>query len=465
MAHGLAGNWQTLFGLRALLGFAEGSANPAGMKATARMVSGHERGLAGGFFNMGASLGSMLAAPLVAWAILTHSWQFAFVLTGADRPRVGRALAGLLRPPARHRALSPAERDYILCGQESHLAGDGTPAIATLLRQRNFWGIAIPRFLADPTWGTLTFWLPLYLTTVRGFDLKQIAHVRVAAVPRGGPRLHVRRRDQPHAAEVRRHAPDRRAAQRVHASARCMMMGVAFAGTVQNPYVAVALLSLAGFAHQTLSVTVITMASDLFKRNEVATVAGMAGTCGNAGVLIFSLLMGALVARIGYTPFFIGLAALDLLGAVVLWTRRARHRGSEVSARCRVAIRNPILRGFNPDPSIVRVGERLLHRDVDLRVVPGRADPSLARPRALAAGDAAAEARQSARHARRPRFVRRLGAVSDASRRAVPSGLHRREALRPILGGRRAGRIAARFPQLPGDQRRRSTATGPSRFT
>ena len=29
-----------------------------------------------------------------------------------------------------------------------------------------------------------------------------------------------------------------------------MMTGVAFAGTVENPYVAVALLSLAGFAHQ-----------------------------------------------------------------------------------------------------------------------------------------------------------------------------------------------------------------------
>jgi len=55
-----------------------------------------------------------------------------------------------------------------------------------------------------------------------------------------------------------------------------MMTGVALVGTVENPYVAVALLSLAGFAHQTLSVTVITMASDLFKRSEVATVAGMA---------------------------------------------------------------------------------------------------------------------------------------------------------------------------------------------
>ena len=34
MAHGLATSWLTLFGLRALVGFAEGSANPAGMKAS-----------------------------------------------------------------------------------------------------------------------------------------------------------------------------------------------------------------------------------------------------------------------------------------------------------------------------------------------------------------------------------------------------------------------------------------------
>jgi MFS family permease len=61
------------------------------------------------------------------------------------------------------------------------------------------------------------------------------------------------------------------------------------------------LLSLGGFAHQTLSVTVITMASDLFRRDEVATVAGMAGTMGNLGLLIFSLLIGGLVTTIGYT--------------------------------------------------------------------------------------------------------------------------------------------------------------------
>jgi ACS family hexuronate transporter-like MFS transporter len=46
----------------------------------------------------------------------------------------------------------------------------------------------------------------------------------------------------------------------------------------------------------------------------------MAGTFGNAGLLIFSLLIGALVARIGYTPFFVCLGILDLIGAAVLWS-------------------------------------------------------------------------------------------------------------------------------------------------
>jgi ACS family hexuronate transporter-like MFS transporter len=332
MAHGLAANWQMLFVLRSFLGLAEGSANPAGMKATSEWFPATERGLAGGFFNMGASLGSMLAAPLVAWAILTHSWQFAFVLTGL----LGLVWVALwllcYDSPSRHRALSPAERDYIIAGQESHLAGGGRPAIAALVRQRNFWGIAIPRFLADPTWGTLTFWLPLYLTTVRGFDLKQIAMFAwlpflaadLGCMFGGTISITLQKYAGMRLLDARRTA---------FTAGALMMMGVAFAGTVQNPYVAVALLSLAGFAHQTLSVTVITMASDLFKRSEVATVAGMAGTCGNAGVLIFSLLMGALVTRIGYTPFFIGLAALDLLGAVILWSVvRERREAVPVAA-------------------------------------------------------------------------------------------------------------------------------------
>src|SRR5436190_7336165 len=319
MSHGLAHSWQAFAALRGLLGFAEGSANPGGMKATAEWFPARERGLAGGVYNIGASFGSMLAAPLVAWAILRYNWQAAFVITGS----LGFAwlILWLLfyDSPDRHRSLSPEERQYIVSGQEKHLRGDGArPSIRQILGQRNFWAIALPRLLADPTWGTLTFWLPLYLTTVRHFDLKQIAMFAwlpflaadLGSMFGGVVSLWL----QKHAAVSLINA--RRGAFTVGA---VLMMGMAFVGLVDNPYTAIALLCLGGFAHQTLSVTVITMSSDLFKRNEVATVAGMAGTCGNGGVLPFSLIIGAVVARIGYTPFFIGLGVLDLIGALILW--------------------------------------------------------------------------------------------------------------------------------------------------
>ena len=164
----------------------------------------------------------------------------------------------------------------------------------------------------------LSFWVPLYLTTVRHFDLKAIAlyaWMPFLAADLGcifGPAvvlfLQKRGLDLIDA---------RRGAFTVGA---VMMIGVAFTGVVQNPLVAVALISLAGFAHQTLSVTMITMATDLFPRNEVGTVAGMAGTCANLGILIFTLELGQRVDQIGYTPVFVLLAVLDIVAAIVAWT-------------------------------------------------------------------------------------------------------------------------------------------------
>ncbi len=320
MAHALAGSWQAFAWLRGLLGFAEGSANPAGMKATSEWFPASERGLAGGVFNIGASVGSMLAPPLVAWAILRYNWQSAFVITGC----LGLVWAMLwllfYQSPDKHPRLSAEERALIAAGQEKHLRGDGSrPSLLKILGQRNFWGIAIPRFLADPTWGTLSFWLPLYLSTVRHMDLKHIAlfawmpflAADFGCVFGGLVAMTFQKRLGLTVINSRRAA---------FTLGAFLMMGVAFVGFVESPYAAIALLSLGGFAHQTLSVTVITMSSDLFRKNEIATAAGMAGTFGNAGLLIFSLLIGGLVAKVGYTPFFICLGLLDLVGATVLWT-------------------------------------------------------------------------------------------------------------------------------------------------
>ncbi len=319
MAHGLAGSWQVLAGMRGLLGFAEGAFSPGGLKVVSEWFPAKERGLAGGLYNIGPSLGSMIAPPLVAWAILNYSWQASFVIVGL----ISLAWVGLwllfYRPVLQHPGLSPEERDYIVSGQEAFLQAAGNkPSILSILKRRNFWGIAIPRFLTDPTWGMLSFWVPLYLTTVRGFDLKHIAlyaWLPFLAADLGcifGPSvvLFLQKRGLD-LIDARRGA---------FTLGAFMMIGVAFTGVVKDPLMAVALISLAGFAHQTLSVTMITMATDLFPRHEVGTVAGMAGTCANLGILIFTLELGQRVDQIGYTPVFMLLAVLDIVAAAVAWT-------------------------------------------------------------------------------------------------------------------------------------------------
>jgi ACS family hexuronate transporter-like MFS transporter len=324
MAHGLAHSWPFLAGLRGVLGFAEGSANPAGMKTVSVWFPARERGLAGGVYNIGASIGSLGAAPLVAWSILTfHSWQSVFVITGV----AGLAWAAIwfcfYNPPDKNPALGAEERAYIVAGQENYLGAEAAPAallpaMRNLLGKRNFWGIALPRFLADPTWAALTFWLPSYLTDARHFNLVELgtyAWIPFLAADLGclfGPAVALMlQRGGLNLIDARRWA---------FTLGALMMTGVAFAPFAANAIVALALISLAGFAHQTLSVTVITMASDLFKQSEVATVAGAAGTFGNAGVMAFNTIIGAAVASIGYTPFFVALALLDLIGALTLWT-------------------------------------------------------------------------------------------------------------------------------------------------
>lgn len=319
MAHGLVSAWLGLATLRALMGFAEGSANPAVMKTISAWFPARERGIASGVYNVGASFGSLLAPPLVAWAIYAFRWQAAFVVTGG----LGIAWAvlwfTLYREPERHALLTRSEHSYILSGKERHLQSGGTPpSILGLLRQRNFWGIGLPRFLADPTWATLSFWVPSYFVTARHFDLKQIAlfawmpflAADLGSVSGGLIASAVQRSTNWSLINARRTA---------FTVGVVLMLPVVFVGSVKSPYLAVGLLCLAGFAHQTLSVTVITMSTDLFRQNEVSTVTGMAGTCGNVGTMLFTLSLGRLLSTYGYGPFFIALPLLDVLGAGLLW--------------------------------------------------------------------------------------------------------------------------------------------------
>jgi MFS transporter, ACS family, aldohexuronate transporter len=319
MAHGFAGGWLQFASLRGCLGLVEGVAQPAGMKVVAEWFPARERGFAGGIYNIGASFGALFAPPFVAWSIFEGDWRFVFLITGA---------LGLLwlipwlfwyAAPSRHRGLSGAERELILSGQEHSATADySKPVLGRLLRRRELWALASARFLADPVWGMLSFWMPLYLTSVRHFDLKQIAlfaWLPFLAADIGclfGPAIAAwLHRRGAHLIDARRGA---------FTVGALLMTGMIFVSMVHSAALAVALLCLGGFAHQTLSISAITMSADLFPQHEVGTATGIAGLGANLGVLAFTLVLGSLVDRVGYGPFFILLGVGDLIGALLLWT-------------------------------------------------------------------------------------------------------------------------------------------------
>ncbi|WP_281078439.1 MFS transporter [Klebsiella quasivariicola] len=320
MAHALAVNWQSLAFCRGLLGLSESAAIPAGIKATSEWFPSKERGIAGGLFNIGTSLGAMLAPPIVVWAIIYMHWQFAFIFTGSFGLIFAFLWLFLYRPPEKHKWISEEEKQYIADGQEKELQSDGDkrPPLRALLKQRNFWGIAMTRFLSDPVWGTLSFWLPLYLIQVRHLPLKEIA--MFAWLPflaadigcvAGGVLSNLL---------ITKFNVTTVNSRRIGFTIGALLMtSLSAVGFVENVYFAIALISLGGFAHQMLSTMAMTLASDLFKKNQVATVSGMAGSAAWLGQLLFTMVMGLLVHQIGYTPFFIALSILDLIAAAIIW--------------------------------------------------------------------------------------------------------------------------------------------------
>ncbi|MEQ5838560.1 MFS transporter [Paraburkholderia acidicola] len=320
MAHGLANGWVGLFVLRGMLGLVEASFIPAGMRAAAFWFPAHERGIAAGVFNIGTSVGAIAAPPLIAWSILRYNWETAFVIAGALGLVWAVLWLVLYRHPSEHKALSPEEAAYIAGDERVVPVPDGDrPRISRIFKQRNFWGIALPRFFADPVWGTLVFWMPLYLHQARGFDLKAIAMTAwlpfvaadVGCMMGGTISMFLNRRFNIAILNGKRI---------VFTIGAVIMISMAGVGYVKDPGMAIFLLCLGGFAHQTLSVTVISMSADLFPKQEVATVTGFAALAAGIGNLLFTLTIGALVATIGYTPFFVALGFGDLIGVALIWS-------------------------------------------------------------------------------------------------------------------------------------------------
>lgn len=89
MLHAFAAGWQSLAACRGLLGLTEASVIPGGLKVVSEWFPRQERTVATGWFNIGSSLGAMIAPPLVIFCIYVWGWESAFLITGGDRLPLG----------------------------------------------------------------------------------------------------------------------------------------------------------------------------------------------------------------------------------------------------------------------------------------------------------------------------------------------------------------------------------------
>ena len=314
MMHALAIGWVSLAIYRGILGLFESAAIPSGIKAVAEWFPARERSVAVGWFNAGTSLGALIAPPVVVAVALWADWRTAFIVTGGVGIFWAAAWYIFYRSPDDHPAITPEEKAMIAVEKPK---GPVQRAKAKdILRTSRFWVIAVPRFLAEPAWQTFSFWIPLYLASERGMDLKQIAlfaWLPFLAADVGGilggylsPWLMKRGVSL---------IPSRVAGVVLGA---VLMIAPGCIGLAASPYTAIALFCIGGFAHQMISGLINTLSADVFAPAEVGTANGFIGQAGWIGGLLFSLLIGQLADTVGYAPLFAVLAVFDLIGAVVL---------------------------------------------------------------------------------------------------------------------------------------------------
>ncbi len=305
---------------RFVLGLGESGNFPAGIKAVAEWFPKKERAFAVGIFNAGANIGAILTPLIAPLLVVAFGWRIAFLVTGG-LVFVWIAIWLLVyRSPREKKNLSAAELAYI----ESDPADTpGKVPWSSLLRRRQTWAYAIGKFLIDPIWFFLLFWLPDFFSKQHGLDLMTFGPPLVAiyiisdigSVAGGWLSSKLIK----HGWTVNR---ARKTAMLV--CALCVPP-VMLAPGVSNLWVAVLLIGLATAAHQGFSANLYTLPSDLFPRKAVGGVIGIGGTIGAIGGMFMAKFTGWMLDATGsFVPMFIiaGSAYLVALLAIHLLVPR-----------------------------------------------------------------------------------------------------------------------------------------------
>jgi ACS family hexuronate transporter-like MFS transporter len=310
------------FGLfRALLGVGEAGNWPGATKAIAEWFPVRERALGQGIFGAGASIGSIIAPPLVAFLYATAGWKSTFILIGAlGLIWIVPWLIVYRAGPDTHPWISDQERAYILRGQRPIAAvqAEYVPTWGQLLRHRQSWGVIAARFFIDPIWWLFVGWLPLYLNERFHFDVKQIGYF--AWVPYVGAGIGALLGGWLSGRLIARGWTVNRARKTIIGAGLVVMFAASlFSATADSPLLAVLSIGAILFGFQAAISNIQTLPSDFFSGKTVGSLAGLSGSSAVLGTIVCMQLVPELTAGGNYTPFFILAALLVPLVFISLW--------------------------------------------------------------------------------------------------------------------------------------------------
>jgi MFS transporter, ACS family, aldohexuronate transporter len=303
---------------RFLLGIGEGFNWPGASKTVAEWFPSQERSLAVAIFDSGSSIGGALAALVVPLIALAFGWRSAFVFSGVLGFVWLLVWLRVYHPLDSHPRVASAEVALIRAGQHvsTSSAKPGIKRWFELARNRNVWGIVLGRALTDPIWWFYVFWLPQYLSDARGFTLQRIA--LFAWMPFIAADVGNFTGGWVSGYCIRRGLSVVRARTWVCGISCLPILAGIPAASVHNVYLALGLICFALWGYACWSTMGLTLPSDLFPQDVVATVTGLSGLAAGLVGTLFTIVVGILVDRFSYAPAFLIAGLMPLFATACL---------------------------------------------------------------------------------------------------------------------------------------------------
>jgi len=300
--------------LRVTLGLGEAGNWPGAVKSNAEWFPVKERAIAQGMFNAGASIGSVIAPPLIATLWAAFGWQITFMIVGS---------LGLLwiipwiiinkSTPKNHPWITQKEFEYIHKGQEETNSNNQGLSIKEILRHKEAWSVLISRFFLEPIWWLFVGWMPLYLADKYGFNVKQIGYF--AWVPYVGAAIGSIAGGWYSGKQIKKgKSVDYARKTAILFGGILMFLGLLATIFIANtPLKFVIIVAFVLFGFQFAIGNIQTLPSDFFQGKSVGSLAGFGGTVGVFSVIIMNFLV-PIVSKFSYTPVFVLIAIFVPMG-------------------------------------------------------------------------------------------------------------------------------------------------------